>query len=687
MIPQDLWQPLFMKLGEDYLNAGSVMELHQGDPLPGLSLHLKQDVGNLEKHSDIFLIDHAWTTTPETAKQQLRENPTTLLERLENLMGIEAEEGWVDDEEDDDIEHDDELISMVAEQANVSYEKAKQALIDENYEVVNAIANLTIDPEFQKQADALQDQVLGQLIASGKAQEKEDTMNKEKEEKKQQWIKDWMNRRVNNVYDTMWSFIQTYSYTVLKTDGQSAAQIALYVNDEVGSAVSHSSQPNMVCVPFIFSRGASGMIPYSILFPIQTIQPGELITCDLIPKTLVRDTDRQAYLFAFQNRLAPTEQHNHDEQKAALQNTFKALVATSDNDKTINDDVTITNQEKYRNALLTSAASSKTVKVYTDVDSIRSGVILPNIQWVNEQVQADITWTKAAAESSSLHTSLTYQQNLAQLIRRAYGCTASAPWFLPSYRLSNELAECVGDALEQTSSSSGEPVLWTAQSYDTSEQPSQRRRIITTLPELIRQYDTPMTPQLVQHYPANPCLYNGKKFHLRYMVLLNQYSPSSSDAWFAGVYNKAFWVRLANKKFNMEDVQDMDRQLLVGNDAGYEMTALDHTSFIRHMEKEHTPLQWNDIQGKINEVIKGILHAASTQSVATENKASSTSFGVFTFDFMLTAAFQPVVMDIQSTTNPSTICKDDKQIIDNLLSVMDSRFDALDKGLETFTLL
>jgi NACalpha-BTF3-like transcription factor len=91
--------------------------------------------------SDIYLIDHAWTTTAETARQQLKENPTTLLERVENLMGIEAEEGWVDeDDDDDDVEHDDAIISMVAEQANVSYEKAKQALIDENYEVVNAIA-------------------------------------------------------------------------------------------------------------------------------------------------------------------------------------------------------------------------------------------------------------------------------------------------------------------------------------------------------------------------------------------------------------------------------------------------------------------------------------------------------------------------------------------------------------------
>lgn len=88
-------------------------------------------------HSEIFLIDHAWTTTPENAKKELLENEG-LLERLENLMDIEKEEFQSEDEEDE-VEHSDEAVKMVAEQANVSYEAAKEALEAEKYEVVNAI--------------------------------------------------------------------------------------------------------------------------------------------------------------------------------------------------------------------------------------------------------------------------------------------------------------------------------------------------------------------------------------------------------------------------------------------------------------------------------------------------------------------------------------------------------------------
>lgn len=84
-------------------------------------------------------MDHAWTTHPETARKELLENPN-LLERLEGMMNIEAEdEPELSEDEEEQVEHDDETIKAVAEQANVSYQEAKDALEAEKYEVVNAI--------------------------------------------------------------------------------------------------------------------------------------------------------------------------------------------------------------------------------------------------------------------------------------------------------------------------------------------------------------------------------------------------------------------------------------------------------------------------------------------------------------------------------------------------------------------
>lgn len=55
-------------------------------------------------------------------------------------MDIEKEEFVSDDEDDDDVTRpSDELIQLVASQANVSEKQAEEALLAENNEVVNAI--------------------------------------------------------------------------------------------------------------------------------------------------------------------------------------------------------------------------------------------------------------------------------------------------------------------------------------------------------------------------------------------------------------------------------------------------------------------------------------------------------------------------------------------------------------------
>lgn len=81
------------------------------------------------------MIDHAWTTSPETAKKELSQNPA-LLERLESLMDIEKPELVLEEEE---VKPTNELIKLVALQANVSEKDAEEALVAEDNEVVNAI--------------------------------------------------------------------------------------------------------------------------------------------------------------------------------------------------------------------------------------------------------------------------------------------------------------------------------------------------------------------------------------------------------------------------------------------------------------------------------------------------------------------------------------------------------------------
>jgi NACalpha-BTF3-like transcription factor len=101
------------------------------------------------------LVDHAWTTSPEEAKKELRLNPA-LVDRLESLMDIETAEAPEDsDDEDDNVKPSEELIKLVALQANVTDREAENALKAENNEVVNAIMVCFKDKEWFMETKSL----------------------------------------------------------------------------------------------------------------------------------------------------------------------------------------------------------------------------------------------------------------------------------------------------------------------------------------------------------------------------------------------------------------------------------------------------------------------------------------------------------------------------------------------------
>eukprot|EP01112_Ceratiomyxa_fruticulosa_P010846 TRINITY_DN2885_c0_g1_i4.p1 TRINITY_DN2885_c0_g1~~TRINITY_DN2885_c0_g1_i4.p1 ORF type:complete len:608 (+),score=121.83 TRINITY_DN2885_c0_g1_i4:726-2549(+) len=91
-LPQDLWDVLFFKVSNDIMDSGNIMEFGIEEDEEGereFFVKLKDEV-NLKKHEDVFLIDHAWTTTIHTAKQQLLEHPT-LLHRMCEIMNLQNE--------------------------------------------------------------------------------------------------------------------------------------------------------------------------------------------------------------------------------------------------------------------------------------------------------------------------------------------------------------------------------------------------------------------------------------------------------------------------------------------------------------------------------------------------------------------------------------------------------------------
>ena len=85
-VPRSLWHKLFAKITSETFDAGAHFQYARDEE--GTLLLIAAGPEALEPAQDIFLVDHAWSTTLAKAHQQLTELPA-LTQRMEGILGIE----------------------------------------------------------------------------------------------------------------------------------------------------------------------------------------------------------------------------------------------------------------------------------------------------------------------------------------------------------------------------------------------------------------------------------------------------------------------------------------------------------------------------------------------------------------------------------------------------------------------
>ncbi|KAF9205954.1 hypothetical protein BGZ49_003251 [Haplosporangium sp. Z 27] len=677
-IPDNLWEPLFQKLGQDLFDAGEYLELHYGDPLDKYSLHVKKE-GGLKKHGDIFLVDHAWTTKPETSRAQLLDNPQ-LVERLTSMMDISVDEEEEEAEVESgaaegtvvsnfpDLEVDQNMVELVASQGSVTEDRAKIALQNEKGDVIAALMSLTLHPDHDAEGlKNLENAIGGQV--------KRDKEAKAAERKKQE--------TVDKIMTEMWKFSQTYEYAVVDASGQTKKESAWYIMDEVGSSMAHSDTPNCVCVPFIYV--GRGTVSYSVIYPIEDIPKGAALTRDFVPADIKDPIARKAYLQIY-----------NDEQDAA------ELIAVYESDKLEDNEVQPFDQPFVKTlARQESKALGRKLRLYTTTEWVATNCKLPNVELVDSEDQADLIWfsqdfkdfdklTKGQRINQLENEScVTFKHNLAALVKSAYG---TVPWSSITYNLTTELAPFVGHYL--WNKEHGHRNLWISKPWNMAR--GLQVTIQEELAPLVRQRDT--GPKIAQEYIQTPVLYEGRKFDLRYIVLLKathkvEGDPSQGYEFQLMVY-KMFWIRLANQPFSLEDFDNYEKHFTVMNYGNYNLTQLLYTDFIKNFEKEHEGKhkKWSEIQADIDEAIKSIFAAAvvkpQPQGLGAQEKAQVYEpFSIYGIDVMLKDNAQPVVVEVNFSPDCTRACKYDPEFLNNILTVVEPRAGDLNKALNAFNVL
>lgn len=146
----------------------------------------------------------------------------------------------------------------------------------------------------------------------------------------------------------------------------------------------------------------------------------------------------------------------------------------------------------------------------------------------------------------------------------------------PTYNLETHLSQLIGDYCLRKRD--GLNNLWILKPWNMAR--TIDTTVIDNLSAIIRLMET--GPKICQKYIEHPALFQGKKFDLRYIVLVRSINPL--EIFLADV----FWVRLANNPYSLEkhSLFEYETHFTVMN-YGRRLNHMNTPEFVREFEKEH----------------------------------------------------------------------------------------------------
>lgn len=161
-------------------------------------------------------------------------------------------------------------------------------------------------------------------------------------------------------------------------------------------------------------------------------------------------------------------------------------------------------------------------------------------------------------------------------------------------------------------------------------------------------------PKICQKYIEQPALFQGKKFDLRYIVLVRSMHPLEI------FLSDCFWVRIANNQYSLakSSLFEYETHFTVMNYRG-KINHKNIKDFVREFEEEHQ-VKWLDIHTRVRNMIRSVFEAAA---VAHPEMHSPTSRAMYGVDVMLDSSFQPKLLEVTYCPDCTRACKYDMDIV------------------------
>ncbi|CAN6296299.1 unnamed protein product [Urochloa humidicola] len=446
------------------------------------------------------------------------------------------------------------------------------------------------------------------------------------------------------VIGAMWLYLMTYR---LADEEKIDETPVWYVMDELGSAMRHSDNANFRISPFLFMPEGklATAISYTILWPTHDVQTGEECTRDFL-FGIGEEKQRSARLTAwFRTPENYFIQEFRKYQEQLQSNSICSSTKTKETPSTKS----------------VRPSDGRALRVYTDIPHVEEFLTRPEFVLTTDPKEADIVWVSMQVDSEVKNAlGLTDQQytnqfpfeaclvmkhHLAETIHKAWG---SPEWLQPTYNLETHLSPLIGDYF--TRKRDGMDNLWIMKPWNMA------RTIDTTvtgdLSAIIRLMET--GPKICQKYIERPVLFQGRKFDLRYIVLVCSIRPLEI------FLSDVFWVRLANNQYTLEKTSffEYETHFTVMNYIG-RMNHMNTPEFVKEFEKEHQ-VKWLEIHESIRSMIRCVFESAAAVHPEMQNPFSRAIYGV---DVMLDSRFKPKILEVTYCPDCGRACKYDTQAL------------------------
>ncbi|XP_038701162.1 tubulin--tyrosine ligase-like protein 12 isoform X2 [Tripterygium wilfordii] len=446
----------------------------------------------------------------------------------------------------------------------------------------------------------------------------------------------------DRVINAMWLYLMTYR---LANEEKIDETSVWYVMDELGSALCHSDVPNFRVAPFLFMPDGEleTAVSYSILWPIQDVKKGDECTRDFL-FGIGEDKQRSARLTAWFH----TPQNYFIR---AFENHCKTLQSKSLVSPLVKPSETGSLHHSVENPL----------RVCTDIPQVEEFLTRSEFVTTTEPKDADIIWMSMQLDEETkkalgikdqqyinqfpFEACLVMKHHLAETLQKACG---SPEWLQPTYNLETHLSQLIGDYYVRERD--GQNNLWILKPWNMA------RTIDTTVTDnlsaIIRLMET--GPKICQKYIEHPSLFRGKKFDIRYIVLVRSVDPL--EIFLADV----FWVRLANNPYSLEKHSffEYETHFTVMNYRG-SLNHINTQDFVREFEQEHQ-VKWSDIHQRVKNMIRSVFECAAVVHPEMHSPTSRAMYGV---DVMLDSSFQPKLLEVTYCPDCTRACKFDVEAV------------------------